>query len=161
MVGTTLAAFISGGETSSTYLNLSLFLAFAHLFPNFELLLFFVLPIKIKYLGWLQWAFLGFTILTAPFSAKLAALASVVNFLIFFGPELTSQARLNNRSYHRRHQFRANKAPTKEAFHKCTICGRTELDDPKLEFRYCAQCDGDHEYCMEHLQNHEHIKEKL
>jgi membrane associated rhomboid family serine protease len=160
MVGTTLAAFISGGATTSMYLNLSLFLAFAQLFPDFELLLFFVLPVKIKYLGWVQWAFIGFTVLTGSFPAKLAALASVVNFLIFFGPGLFSQAKLNNSSYHRRQQFRANNAPAKAAFHKCTICGRTELDDPKLEFRYCAQCDGDHEYCMEHLHNHEHIKEQ-
>jgi membrane associated rhomboid family serine protease len=160
MVGTTLAAFITGGETTSLYLNLSLFLAFAQLYPDYELLLFFVLPVKIKYLGWLQWAFIAFTVFTAALPAKVAVLASVVNFFIFFGKDLFSQAKLNNRSYHRRQQFRSEQTPAKAAFHKCTICGRTELDDPKLEFRYCAQCDGDHEYCLEHLQNHEHIKEQ-
>jgi membrane associated rhomboid family serine protease len=159
MIGTTLAAFITGGETTSVYLNLSLFLAFAQLFPNFELLLFFVIPVKIKYLGWLQWGFIALTVLTAAWPAKIAALASVVNFLIFFGRDLFSQAKLNKSSYQRRRQFHSEFRPDKAAFHKCTICGRTELDDPKLEFRYCAQCDGDHEYCMEHLHNHEHIKE--
>jgi membrane associated rhomboid family serine protease len=159
MFGTTLGAFISGSATTSLYLNLSLFLAFAQLYPDFEMLLFFILPVKIKYLAWLQWAFIGLTVLTAAFPDKIAALASVTNFLIFFGKDFFSHAKLNNRSYHRRRQFRSESVPAKAAFHKCTVCGRTELDDPKLEFRYCAQCDGDHEYCMEHLKNHEHIKE--
>jgi membrane associated rhomboid family serine protease len=159
IIGTTLAAFITGGETTSLYLNLSLFLAFAQLFPDFELLLFFILPVKIKYLGWLQWAFIALTVITASLPAKIAALVSVVNFFIFFGKDLFSQAKLNNRSYQRRQKFHSESISAKTAFHKCTICGRTEVDDPKLEFRYCAQCDGDHEYCLEHLKNHEHIKE--
>ncbi|HYH02030.1 MAG TPA: hypothetical protein VEC37_02940 [Bacillota bacterium] len=161
MVGTMVAAFLSGGGIGATsaYLNLSLFLAFAHVFPNFEMLLFFVIPVKIKYLGWLNWAYFAYTIITAPLTLKVAAIIALVNFFLFFGRELFSQAKTNNQSYHRRQQFRTENKPAQEAFHRCTICGKTELADSKLEFRYCAQCAGDHEYCMEHLHNHEHLKE--
>jgi len=160
MLGTTLAAFLSGGITTSLYLNLSLFLAFAKLFPDYEFLLFFILPVKVKYLAWLQWANIFFTVITDnPLAIKVAALISVCNYLLFFGKDLFTAAKLNNQSYRRRQQFRAESTPAKTAFHHCTICGKTELDDPKLEFRYCALCAGDHEYCMEHLQGHEHFKE--
>lgn len=160
MIGTTLAAFLSGGGVGATgeYLNLSLFLAFAQVFPNYELLLFFILPVKVKYLAWLNWAFFAFTLLTAALPEKIAVLAAMLNFFLFFGKTLFRQGRLNNQSYHRRQTFRAQSKQEKTSFHKCAICGRTELDDPKLEFRYCAECDGDHEYCMEHLKSHEHIK---
>ncbi|MFZ5987122.1 MAG: hypothetical protein ACOYWZ_08350, partial [Bacillota bacterium] len=78
MIGTTAAAFIANSAATSMYLNLSLFLAFAYIYPNYELHLFLILPIKIKYLAWLNWAFIGYTILLAPVSLsyKLAAVVS-------------------------------------------------------------------------------------
>ena len=42
--------------------------------------------------------------------------------------------------------------------HKCAICGRTEIDSPQLEFRYCSKCEGSYEYCSDHLFTHEHVK---
>jgi membrane associated rhomboid family serine protease len=102
MLGTTIAAFITGAATA-TYLNMSLFLAFAYLFPNYELLIFFAIPVKVKYLGWLIWIYIGVTVLTASsISLKVAALASVLNFLVFFGKEVFASTKLSRKVYDNR-----------------------------------------------------------
>jgi hypothetical protein len=88
MLGTTAAAFIAGGGTTAVYLNMSLFLAFAYIYPNFEILLFLVAPVKVKYLAWVYWGFIGYTVVTAPLPAKAAALISLANFLLFFGEDV-------------------------------------------------------------------------
>lgn len=155
VIGTVLGAFIIGQGSTALYLNLSLFLAFAYIYPNFEILLFFVLPVKVKYLAWLNWAFIAFTVLTAPLSAKVAALASVINYFLFFGKDILAKTS----SFQRRRHFKSLSTPhRKEAIHKCTICGMSENDDITMEFRYCSKCAGDYEYCMPHLKAHEHVK---
>lgn len=155
MAGTVIAAFIIGQGSTALYLNLSLFLAFAFIYPDFEILLFFIIPVKVKYLAWLNWFFIAFTVLTAPLPAKAAALVSVLNYFLFFGRDMIT----TTSAYRRRRQFRSLGAPpARTAVHKCTICGITEEDDLKMEFRYCSQCEGDHEYCMTHLKTHEHVK---
>jgi cell shape-determining protein MreC len=88
------------------HLNLSLFLAFAFLFPNFELMLFFFLPIKIKYLAWLEWLFIAFSVITQPLPNKLTAIASVVNYFIFFGRDLIDDIKTRRRVYTNRKKFR-------------------------------------------------------
>lgn len=155
MLGTTIAAFISGGSVSGVYLNLSLFLAFARIYPDFELLLFFILPVKVKYLAWFEWIYVGFTVISQPIPYKLAALASIINYFIFFGGDIVRRTKINRQSYYNRKRFKS-KIPTKTYIHKCTICGITEKDNPDMEFRYCSKCEGDYEYCMDHLHNHEH-----
>lgn len=155
MIGTSLAAFIIGQGATALYLNMSLFLAFAYIYPNYEILLFFIVPVKVKYLAWLNWIFIAFTVLTAPLSAKAAAIVSVLNYFLFFGKDIVAKTS----AYQRRRHFRSLSAPPgKATIHKCTICGMTEEDDIKMEFRYCSQCEGDYEYCMPHLKTHEHVK---
>jgi membrane associated rhomboid family serine protease len=104
MIATTIAAFITGGS-DATHLNLSLFLAFAYMFPNYEILLFFILPIKIKYLAWLNVAFIGFTVLFGPLSSKVAALVSLANFILFFGNDMIEWIRNRRRSYNKRKDY--------------------------------------------------------
>ncbi|WHH61472.1 rhomboid family intramembrane serine protease [Petroclostridium sp. X23] len=158
MAGTTAAVFITGGVGTSTYLNLSLFLAFARIYPNYEFLLFFILPVKVKYLAWLNWIFIGFTVLFMPIPQKVMAIVSIINYFIFFGREISTGAKMTRQVHSNRRRFH-EQIPRNTTIHKCTICGITEKDDPKMDFRYCVDCEGDHEYCMEHLKNHEHIKE--
>ena len=160
VAGTVLAAFIVGYGSTGLYLNLSLFLAFAYIYPDFEILLFFILPVKVKYLAWLNWAFIAFTVITAPIPEKVAALVSISNFFLFFGSDIINNAKHRGSVYRRRKGFSHSfNAPTKRtSIHKCTICGMTENDDITMEFRYCSTCEGDHEYCMTHLKAHEHIK---
>lgn len=104
MIGTTIAAFFTGAS-SSTYLNLSLFLAFAYLYPNFEILIFFVLPVKIKYLAWLNWAFILYTIIFESLSLKIAAIVSIANYLLFFGSDLIKWIKNRRNVYNNRKNF--------------------------------------------------------
>lgn len=159
MIGTTIAAFITGSATA-VYINLSLFLAFAYLYPNFEILLFFIIPIKIKYLGWINWIFIGISILFFPLPYKLASIASVLNFIVFFGKDMVARIKISRKSYYNRKKFKTE-LPRKSTIHRCAVCGITEKDDPDMEFRYCVECDGDYEYCMKHLKNHKHVKKVI
>lgn len=158
ILATIIAAFISGFGATSAYLNLSLFLAFAYVYPNYEILLFFILPIKVKYLSWLNFAIIGFSVIFKPLPLKAAALASVVNFFVFFGKDIIKNVGNKKTVYGNRKRFDYSESK-KEYMHKCTVCGITEKDNPNMEFRYCTKCDGYHEYCMDHLNSHEHIKE--
>lgn len=146
----------------------AMFLAFAVLYPDVQLLLFFVLPIKVKWLGILYGVMIAYEVIRAlsaggyGYAFALANIVGLANFLIFF--LLTrKQKRMPIKHYRRQEQFRrevhtnSNGSITR---HKCAVCGRTELDDENLEFRFCSRCDGNYEYCMEHLFTHEHVKKQ-
>ena len=92
MVGCMIAGLITGYGTN-VYLNLSLFLAFAYLFPEHKVLLFYVIPIKMKYIAYLDWALFALELLTGSWSAKAAVIASLINFFIFFGPDIVERIR--------------------------------------------------------------------
>ena len=160
------------------YLNLSLFFAYAAMYPNQEFLLFMVLPIKVKYLAILDGVYFGYTILQAFLPAyggnvlfgsiykanALAAFVSVLNFLIFYF-STKDVKRFGPKEIHRRQKYRREVQQGKNsrmdgrgAKHRCAVCGRTELDNPNLEFRYCSKCNGNYEYCQDHLFTHEHVK---
>jgi membrane associated rhomboid family serine protease len=156
MIATALAAIIVGQGTTALYLNLSLFLAFARVYPDFEILLFFIIPVKVKYLAWLNWAFIGLTVLTASLALKVAALVSVSNYFLFFGNDILWDVRRRSSLHQRRRRF--NPLPQGSTIHRCAVCKMTERDDPQMEFRYCSTCEGDYEYCMNHLKTHEHVK---
>lgn len=151
-----------GACVSTYYINMSIFLAFAVTYPDMQVMLYFIIPLKVKWLGYLYGAFIIYDALTTGWGNRVMILASLLNFLIFF---LTTRNynRINPREIHRRTEFRkkvyqAHQNATYEngARHKCAICGRTELDDPNLTFRYCSKCTGGKEYCQEHLFTHEH-----
>lgn len=148
MVGTTIAAFLFGAQFSNTMLAASLFFAFAWFYPDEVIYVFFILPMKIKWLAWVGAAFLLLGFVTGPFSEKAATIAAFANFFIFFGPEIFHQARHRQEVSTRRKRFEVQTRSDDEALHHCKTCGRTELTAPDLEFRVSR--DGE-EYCMEHL----------
>jgi membrane associated rhomboid family serine protease len=111
VLSTIAAAFIGFAPVSAEHLNLSLFLAFAYLFPNYEILIFFILPIKVKYIAWFNWAFILFSVVFSPLSGKLGAVASVVNYFVFFGPDLVKDLKIRRMTYKNRRRF-------KDAFRK-------------------------------------------
>lgn len=162
----------------TSYLNLSLFFAFASIYPDMEFLLFFVIPLKVKYLALLDGVFFVYTILQAFLPSygggpagfiykanAIAAVVSILNFVIFYLSSRKMRA-YSPKEIHRKRKFRKEMKNTrinKEAAavgakHKCAVCGRTELDDPNLEFRYCSKCNGAYEYCQDHLFTHKHVK---
>ena len=123
------------------------FFAFATLFPNIEFLLFFILPVKIKYLAWVQLAFLVLGVLASPLMLVFYLLA-YANYIFWAGiPLMKGRAKLAE-SAHRQKKFRQAQEPLGESFHKCSVCGRTDVTHPELEFR--VGNDGK-EYCEDHL----------
>lgn len=161
------------------YLNLSLFFAFAALYPNVQFLLFFVIPVKVKYLAWFNAAYFGFSILQGILPSytqsaggmyykanAIAAFVSILNFLIFFLSSRNMKAyspkqMKRKKQFYREVEKGRNQSSTGKSNgprHRCVICGRTEIDNPTLEFRYCSKCNGNYEYCQDHLFTHEHIK---
>lgn len=162
MLGTTIAVLLTGGSGTARYLNLSLFLAFAYLYPNYELLIFFVLPVKVKYLAWLDFGYIALTVLLPgiPLSAKAAALVSIVNYFIFFGRDMLTNSKNRRYAYKNKQRYRQQVPKTKNLgyTHKCSVCGLTDRDDPGMDFRYCPECEGRHAYCREHIFDHEHVR---
>jgi hypothetical protein len=145
-------AFVDpSAQATSEGVLLSVFLAFAWLYPDFELRLFFIFPVKIKWLALIAWVFLGFRFVeglaTRDLISAAMAVASVANFLIFFGPGIVRRVSGKKRSLERRAAARRDAA---EPFHRCVVCGRTEKSDPKLEFRYFPTPEGTKCFCVEH-----------
>lgn len=156
MLGTIAGAFL-GGAGTGTYLNLSLIFAFAFMFPNYELMLFFFVPVKIKYLAIVYAAFLVLNFGISPVYGLITVLGSALNFLVFFWKDLYYLLRFRQKAQKNRKEFKA-KIPKIHVMHRCTVCGKTDVEDRKMDFRYCVDCEGDYEYCMEHLFDHVHIK---
>ena len=174
MVGL-LEGLIGGGmavTSTMEYNNLSLFFAFASLFPDMMVLLFFIIPVKVKWLAYLDAAWLLYGVVSlllkgAYISALLPVLA-ILNYLIFFGDSLIEA--LRGRGQRVQHRYSRQtihfKKAAKEAqqktgyLHKCCVCGRTDADYPDLEFRYCSKCAGYRCYCMDHINNHVHVTEE-
>lgn len=160
----------SGAWQFSTYfINMSIFLAYAATFPNAQVLLMFVVPVKVKWLGIVYGGMLVYEMISyfriglsayAEYWFGVAAIAaSLLNFLIFW---LRSRNHMHwnpkqmKRKMEFRQDIRRNPNP-KITKHKCAVCGRTEQDDPTLEFRFCSKCNGNYEYCQYHLFTHQHI----
>jgi membrane associated rhomboid family serine protease len=148
MVGTTIAAFFFGANFSNSMLTAGLFFAFARFYPNEIIYVFFILPLKIKWLAWVMAAFLFFGLVVGSASYRMAAVAGLSNYLIFFGPGLIREARNRQEVTVRRKRFESSAQDKNEPLHRCAVCGATELSDSTLDFRVAR--DGE-EYCMAHL----------
>lgn len=145
---------------STYYVNMSIFLAFAATYPNMQILLFFFIPIRIKILGIIYGALLLYEFIAGPTEMKFVIAASLMNFIVFF---ITGRGKVHMtpRQAKRRQEFKREvKKTTRVTRHKCAICGRTEETNPELEFRFCSKCDGNYEYCQDHLFTHTHVKMK-
>lgn len=160
------------------YLNLSLFLAYAAVYPETQFYMFFMIPVKAKWLGWLDGAYFLYTIIQAFLPAyggnpivgyiyqanAVAAAVSILNFVIFFlgsrhmRPYTPKQLKRKNEYKRKVQNARPVNYYKDGARHKCAVCGRTELDDSNLEFRYCSKCNGNYEYCQDHLFTHKHVE---
>lgn len=140
-----------------SFIGGSVFLAFAYLYPRFTLYIMFILPVQVRWLALITWIFYGITLITGPWQARLFVLAGVGNFLIFFGSDIFHRAKTGRRRM--QEQAKRMTPSTPSAFHECAACGRTDLTDPKIDFRYCSQCAGTPCYCEEHIRDHEHIVE--
>jgi len=173
-------------QASVGYLNLSLFLSYATMYPNAGFLLFFIIPVKAWIFALIDLVSVVFSLLVDPFPYNLFSVISLANYFLFFGKDVINVIPLSWRTNARR-LFRRGKnnvvnrasgserpkvvpfpnagsyeatvaTPKAPYTHRCTICGRTDISDPDLEFRYCSRCSGYHCYCIDHISNHTHIQ---
>lgn len=172
VLGAFLLYFIMGGNVvgygyyfSTYYINMSIFLAFAVSYPDMEVLLYFVLPIKMKWMALVYAAFILYDLVTGNFVTRVAIIVSLMNFIVFFLSSrnvkpYTPKEQMRKQKFKQqfRQQSRSHMTYANGAKHRCAVCGRTELDNPDLEFRFCSKCKGNYEYCQDHLFTHEHIK---
>ena len=157
------------GITDIYYINLSIFLVIATLYGEMQVLLFFVIPIKMKWMALIDVALILVAVIQnlmyGSWVGALLPLASFVNYFIFTWPFWGAKLGvLRRRADPKVVNFkRVQKQAQKQAKatggyrHKCAVCGITDADDPNMEFRYCSKCDGYYCYCMNHINNHVHI----
>ena len=143
---------------STYYISLSIFLGFTLTYPDMQVLLMFIIPIKMKWLAVIDLVYLAYDMIRGGWAIRVVIISSLLNVLIFF--LLTRNYRkISPKEIHRKQvyqkQMRQASTITK---HKCAVCGRTEKDGEHLEFRFCSKCDGNFEYCQDHLFTHEHRK---
>ncbi len=174
--GVSLASFYGfiANYFSTYYVCMSIILAFAATFPDVQVLFMFIIPLKIKVLGIIYAVILGVQVLQdvislssyirtgsigwyLPLADMTAILFSLLAFIIFFVTTRksfrTPQQIKRQRTYHKQVMRPVTK-------HKCAICGRTDESDPDLEFRFCSKCDGNYEYCQDHIFTHKHVKKQ-
>ncbi len=154
-------SLISSLTFTTNYINLTIFLAFAVMYPEMQILLFFIIPVKMKWMAVVYAVLIAINLILTSWGGRIAIIMSILNFLIFF-LSTRNYRRVSPKEIHRKQVFKAQmREPRRGSMvtkHKCAVCGRTELDDPNLEFRFCSKCDGNYEYCQDHLFTHQHIK---
>lgn len=175
VLGVVLASLITGNPyltaAGTGYVNLSMFFAFAFLFPNTTVLLFFILPVKMKWLAYLDGALFAFDIIKAigahNWAGIVLPIVALLNFAVFIWPEvhyLKERAKYQNSrktvQFRQAQQQQAKQAQQQGYRHKCAVCGRTDTDYPDLQFRYCSKCVGYHCFCQDHIFNHVHFTEE-
>lgn len=139
----TAGALIFGYTGSGFWLFQTLLFAFAVFYPNEEILLFFILPVKIKWVAMLSAAMMFFVFI-GDAGQRWPIVFANLNFVIAFLPAFIKHGAQRARVMERRQRFEAASTPQDAFLHKCSTCGKTELDDPGLEFRVSESGD---EYC--------------
>lgn len=149
-----------GGFFTTNYINMGIFLAFAVCYPEMQVLLYFIIPIRMKWMAAIYGVWVVFNLIQTSWAGRVAIIMSLLNFLLFYA-STRNYRRISPKEIHRRQAFksqvRKSRPNTGVTKHKCAVCGRTELDDPSLEFRFCSKCEGNYEYCQDHLFTHQHI----
>lgn len=157
--------FVTGYSVrlDSTYIYFSMFLAYAVMYPDMQVLFMFVIPIKMKYLALIDVVYFLYGVVNTVFPLNMLPLVALLNFLIFCGDDLRGmipkKASKSTINFRRESAKIRREQQTRLYTHKCSVCGKTDIDYPNLEFRYCSRCQGYHCFCSEHINNHIHFTE--
>ncbi|MBN2617000.1 MAG: hypothetical protein JXR64_01670 [Spirochaetales bacterium] len=150
---TNITAFVFNLSIGTNYyLQSSIFLAFAFLNPNFQVRLFFLIPVKIKWIAIVNWLLYLWILITGSTGEKLLIVASLLNFGIFFTKDIYIKIKYRGKIVKKHLEKKINE---NKPLHTCSICGRNDIDNPHLSFRYCSKCNPEKCYCEDHI-NHEH-----
>lgn len=149
---TVAMSFIAPGAVITNFYFLGcVFLAFATLFPNVEFRLFFILPVKVKWLGWLTSIVYLLTLVFGDPGSRLSVVAAFANYALFFGKGFFH----NLKAAKRRHTYTLKQAEAEaRPRHVCSKCGVTDKSAEMLDFRYCSTCGKC--FCEKHIGDHEH-----
>lgn len=170
LIGLLMGLVFTNSSVTMHYVNLSLFFAFATLYPEMQFYIFFIIPVKVKWLAWFNAVLFAFNVLVSLINldwvGAIVPIIAILNYLIFFSSQLSGFVRTRYRTarYQNSRQtvnFRqaTRKAhETKGYLHKCAVCGKTDTSHPNEEFRYCSKCNGYYCYCTEHIGSHVHIE---
>ena len=165
-----IIGFAFGLPVNMYYVNMSMFFSFATLYPDMQVLLYGILPLKVKWLAWFDAALFAFDMVRAvsmgAWAFALLPVAALLNYFIFFWDDLMYliRGKRERAAYRRSPQVVNFKKAQKELkkdrgyIHKCAVCGITDADDPDMEFRYCSKCNGYYCYCSKHINNHTHVQ---
>ena len=168
-IGSTLEQYWGSGKftvyvlVNMTYIYLAMFFAFAVYFPDVQVLFMMIIPIKMKYLAYVDAVLFALAIINNPFPINLVPVVAILGFLLFCGGELLG--RIPKRPSAQTVNFRRESARIRREqrdqlyHHKCAVCGRTDTEYPDLQFRYCSRCAGYHCFCEDHINNHVHFTE--
>ncbi len=174
---------IFGGWADISYLNMSLFLAYATLFPDARFLFLYIIPVKAWIFALVDLALTIYSVIQLTafglFPYSLFPLVAIANYFLFFGKDVLNVIPMSWRinagrlfrkkpaqtagkkpiQFYNAGSYEASTASVKAPYtHRCTICGRTDISNPELEFRYCSRCSGYHCYCQDHISNHTHVQ---
>lgn len=180
-ISTMIVYWITGisMNPSTYYINMASFLAFAVCFPDVQVYFMMVIPLKIKWLAIIDVIYMAYEFIAVGqytkiyagtaaaqyasqlvWATRVSIIVSVLNFILFyFGTR--NMKRFAPKEVHRRYVYKKSvkaAAPSNAPKHKCAICGRTEKDGDNLVFRYCSKCNGNYEFCQEHLYTHKHFE---
>lgn len=162
LTGSNGILLLEGGAFSTYFISMSIFLGFAAAYPNMQVLLYFIIPLKIKWLALVDIVYLVWQMAGSGWVTRACIICSLMNFIIFF-LATRNTSRISPRQVKRRRTYMravnsGYNSKGQVTKHKCAVCGRTELDGDNLEFRFCSKCKGNYEYCQDHLFTHEHVK---
>jgi len=165
-----IAYFIDGISWplyGASYVNTALFMAYALTYPDAMVRLYFIIPIKMKWLAVVEAVLYAINIVryavAGLWGLALLPIVALLNLFVFFSPEFYRRAD-TVRAHNRKEAVEFRKAVKEQKKnrgynHKCEICGRTDTDFPDLQFRYCSKCSGYHCFCQDHIFNHTHHTE--
>ena len=172
-VGAILTSILTGYDwqiMGAGYVNLAMFFAFAMLYPDAQVLLFFIIPFKIKWLAIFDAFYFAFTVFSSLaqhyWIGVVLPIVALLNFFVFFAPELErflkrEQTRTKQAQHFHNTVRQTQREQKSQGYrHKCAVCGRTDVTNPELQFRYCSKCAGYHCFCSEHIFNHVHFTDE-
>lgn len=162
-----LLCYLLGGyhvRPSSTFINFSMLFCYATLLPDNYVMLYYVIPIKMKWIGILNAIYFLIAVLTSPFPHNLVPIVAVLNYILFCWDAISALLQRTHRPQNvvsfRREATRIRTAEKHKPYtHKCEVCGKTDIDYPQMSFRYCSRCAGYHCFCEHHINNHTHAQE--
>ncbi|HXX65868.1 MAG TPA: hypothetical protein VEK07_01725 [Polyangiaceae bacterium] len=152
----TIGAAVVFGPMTNRWLNWSLVFAFATVFPDIQILLFFVLPIRVKWLGIVAAAVFAYSFAVGDWNQRAAIGASAAAYAVFFGEhwwKVLRNRRVVTRQRSRRAQFEA--AAPVFGQRVCAVCGAREADGADVRVCSCEKCGGKpRTLCLQHARNH-------